>query len=56
MLKKVLVWRVISISITYVLTWIHTGNIKEAGLFTLLVHSTLALSQWCFEKWWESLE
>lgn len=53
MLRKVLVWRVISISITYALTWIHTGNVKEAGLFTLFLHSVLLTSQWFFEKWWQ---
>ena len=52
-IKKVILWRLCSFSITLLLTWYYTGSVKEASFFTLLLHATLVVSHYLFEFWWE---
>ena len=52
-LKKVILWRLCSFSITLVMTWFYTGSVKEASFFTVLLHATLMASHYLFELWWE---
>jgi uncharacterized membrane protein len=52
-IKKVVVWRVISVSLTYLLTYLMTGSIKEATGFTLLLHLVLMTTNYIYEILWE---
>ena len=44
-IKESLEWRVISIIITFILTYVFTGHILNSTVFTLLLHWVLFLSQ-----------
>ena len=48
-IKKVVIWRVISVSLTYLLTYLMTGDIKEATGFTLLLHLVLMTTNYIYE-------
>lgn len=50
---KVIMWRVISISITYFISLLFTKNISEASSFTLVLHSLLVVCHYIFESMWE---
>ena len=52
-IKKVVIWRVISVSLTYLLTYLMTGDIKEATGFTLLLHLVLMTTNYIYEIIWE---
>jgi len=52
-IKKVVVWRVVSVSLTYLLTYLMTGSIKEATGFTLLLHLVLMTTNYIYEILWE---
>jgi uncharacterized membrane protein len=52
-IKKVVVWRVISVSLTYLLTYLMTGSIKETTGFTLLLHLVLMTTNYIYEILWE---
>lgn len=52
-IKKVIAWRLVSVSITLLATWIYTGSIKEASFFTLMLHAVLMTSHYLFEYAWE---
>ena len=53
-IKKVIVWRACSVSATLLITWLFTGDVKEATGFTVILHSALMSLHWSFEKWWEN--
>jgi uncharacterized membrane protein len=52
---KVISWRVISVSITMLVMWFFTGNIKEATGLTLFLHALLTIANYIFETMWEKL-
>jgi len=52
-IKKVIFWRLISVSITLLSTWLYTGSIKEASFFTLVLHAVLMVAHYLFEHAWE---
>jgi uncharacterized membrane protein len=52
-IKKVVIWRAISVSLTYLLTYLMTGDIKEATGFTLLLHLVLMIANYIYEILWE---
>ncbi len=52
-LKKVLYWRMCSITITLLTTWAFTGSIKEATQFTIMLHMLLIVSHYVFETLWD---
>lgn len=52
-LKKVITWRICSITITLLLTWFYTGSVKDASFFTIILHATLVASHYLFEYWWD---
>ena len=53
LIKKVITWRFISISLTLLLTYMYTGSIKEATFSTVILHMTLVVAHYLFERWWE---
>lgn len=52
-IAKVAIWRVLSITVTLLLTFVWTGDIATASFFTLILHTFLLISHWCFETYWE---
>lgn len=52
LLLKVISWRVISVSITLLVTWLVTGNLSEATGLTLLLHLILIIGHYLFEFTW----
>ena len=55
-LKKVVLWRLCSISITMIATWMYTGSVKEASFFTMMLHIALMSAHYAFEKWWDKVQ
>jgi len=53
-LKKVVLWRIISILLTLTTIWMVEGNLKEATFITVLLHIILIISHWIFETIWDS--
>lgn len=49
---KVIVWRILSVSITLAVTWGVTGDLSEATGLTLILHLVLVISHYLFEKGW----
>jgi len=49
---KVITWRMISILLTLLVTFIVTGDIKTATELTVLLHMVLMLAHFCFEMAW----
>ena len=54
-LAKVITWRITSITITMILAYLHTGDLRLASSATLVLHSTLVLFHWLFEVIWSKL-
>ena len=52
---KVVSWRVISVSITMLVMWLFTGDIKEATGLTLFLHTLLTIANYLFETAWEKI-
>ena len=52
-LVKVISWRAISVSITMLVMWMFTGNVKEATGLTLFLHVLLTIANYSFESIWE---
>ena len=50
---KVISWRLISISITLVVMWLITGDVKAATGFTVFLHALLTGANYAFEKYWQ---
>ncbi len=53
---KVILWRVISIIMTFFIVLIITGNSLEATSLTLVIHSITLIVHFIFELWWEAIE
>ncbi len=51
---KVLVWRVVSIALTLVTSWLYTGSISEASGLTMVLHAVLIVGHYLFERGWDS--
>jgi uncharacterized membrane protein len=51
-LKKVMIWRLISIVITMVITWVWTEDLLAASGLTILLQGVLLVAHWIFEGWW----
>ena len=51
--KKVIAWRIISIALTYTVTFIYTGDVKSASWFTCILHSVLLTANYTFELLWD---
>jgi asparagine N-glycosylation enzyme membrane subunit Stt3 len=52
-LKKVILWRLMSVLLTYVFTFAYSGSIKTATAFTLFLHVILMTGNFIFEILWE---
>ncbi len=56
LVKKVVVWRFISIFVTLLVMYIATGDVKSATGITLLLHVLLVSCHYAFEKFWGGLD
>lgn len=52
-LKKVILWRFMSILLTYTFTFAYSGDIKAATTFTFFLHVLLMTGNYIFEILWE---
>jgi uncharacterized membrane protein len=52
-LKKVIAWRCLSITITFLTIFFVTGNIEESSTLTLFLHVLLVCFHFVFEYWWD---
>ena len=52
-LKKVFVWRCISIFVTLLVLYVGTGDVKSATGLTLFLHIILVACHYGFEKLWD---
>jgi uncharacterized membrane protein len=55
LVKKVVIWRCISIFVTLLVMFIATGDVKSATGITLLLHVLMVACHYTFEKFWEKL-
>lgn len=53
-IKKVILWRILSIGITYVAIIVYVGDVKSATWFTLFLHLLLTIANYIFEILWEN--
>ena len=56
LLVKVLIWRVVSIMLTLLTTYLYTGDIKEASGVTMILHAVLIVGHYLFEYFWIRFE
>ena len=49
---KVIVWRIISVLLTLLVTYIMTGDVRSATEMTVLLHTVLILAHYGFESTW----
>lgn len=52
---KVIVWRLISIALTLVTTYLYTGDISKASGLTMVLHAVLIVGHYLFERFWDGL-
>ena len=52
LIKKVIMWRILSIVITYAAIIIYLGDVKSATWFTLFLHLLLTIANYIFEILW----
>ena len=53
---KVFVWRMISIILTLLVTFLMTGDVKTATNMTILLHTVLIMAHFCYEMVWLKYE
>ena len=53
LVKKVIIWRCISIFVTLLVMFAATGNVKSATGITLTLHIFLVACHYAFERLWE---
>jgi len=53
---KVIIWRVISIILTLLVTFLMTGDVKTATSMTILLHTLLIMVHFCYEMVWMKYE
>jgi len=51
---KVIIWRIISVILTLLVTFVITGDIQSATQMTIVLHTILILSHYVFESAWNS--
>lgn len=51
-LKKVVLWRIISVIITFIITWAWTHDVRVTTSLTIVLHVALLLAHWIFEDRW----
>ena len=55
-LKKVILWRIVSITLTLMVLLFATGNIASATGTTLVLHAILIFAHYLFEGQWDKAQ
>lgn len=55
-IRKVILWRLCSISITLLSGWVYTGSFKSASVYTLILHPLLIVAHYIFETIWDKVQ
>ena len=55
-IKKVILWRACSITITILSGWAYTGSFKTASVYTLILHPLLIVAHYIFESIWDKTQ
>lgn len=55
-LKKVVLWRIVSVTLTLVVLLFATGNVASATGTTLVLHTILILAHYLFEGHWDKVQ
>ena len=53
-IKKVILWRILSIVITYAAIIVYVGDVKSATWFTIFLHLLLTIANYIFEILWKN--
>ncbi len=52
-LRKVIVWRIISLISSLLITWLYLGEIQRSLELTLILMGTLTIIHYIFESIWD---
>ena len=52
LIRKVILWRLISITITLFVIYVYTGDIKSATGITIFLHALLTVIHGAYEQAW----
>lgn len=52
-LKKILAWKIVSISSTAFITWLHIGSIIKSAYFAFVLHIALTVLYYTFSFIWD---
>ena len=55
LVKKVAVWRLISVLVTLLVLYVATGDVKSATGITVFLHIITTICHYMFEKCWGEL-
>ena len=55
-LKKVVLWRITSVTLTLMVLLFATGNVASATGTTLALHAILILAHYLFEGQWDKMQ
>lgn len=55
-LKKVVLWRIISVTLTLMVLLFATGSVSSATGTTLVLHAILILAHYLFEGRWDKMQ
>lgn len=50
--KKVIVWRVLSIIVSMFIAYLYLGEIRSAGELTIILTVVMTILHYFFEIWW----
>lgn len=50
--KKVIVWRVLSIIVSMFIAYLYLGEIRSAGELTIILTVIMTILHYFFEIWW----
>lgn len=53
MIKKVLAWKVCSMSLTMTTLYVYLGSLSDAALLTFVLHGMFIFTHWAFEILWQ---
>ncbi len=53
-LRKVIVWRIISLISSLLITWLYLGEIQRSLELTLILMGTLTIIHYIFESIWDT--
>ena len=52
-IKKVILWRIISFTLATIVTYIFIGQLRSSIYLSLTINGLVTIVHYFFEKWWE---